>query len=179
VRHTWSEISLTEVVREVEQFGSITQITQIPVRKELNNDSWGWVAGVSLNYRGEYFNGSLAYDKDISVATGLGGAADRNALTLSTQYRLTYELSVLLTSGYYTFKSDTSDFSANEIDQKIFTIYPRVRYEFSKNMGIEASYGYTKVSNSAGVTTDNQGSNTDAERHIAFVRLYFQHPFFE
>jgi predicted porin len=179
VRHTWSEISVTEIVTEVEKFDSTTIITEIPIRKELNNDNWSWVAGASLNYKGEYLNGSLAYDRDITVASGLGGAAERNALTISARYRLTYELSVLLTGGYYTFKSDASDFSAYEIDQRIFSIYPSIRYEFSKNMAIEASYGYTRVHNPAGVTTDNNLSGTDAERHIALIRLYYQHPFFE
>jgi len=44
-----------------------------------NNDGWGWVGNVSLNYKGERGNGSLTYNRDITPASGLNGAVERNA----------------------------------------------------------------------------------------------------
>ena len=151
VRHTWSDFSLAQF--------------------QLENSGWGWVGKVSLNYNGEYGNGVLSYLRDLTPAYGLGGAAEQNALTLSTQYRVTHELSILLSAGYYTLKSDPTEFSPQVINQRTFHINPGVRYEFSKDVNVEASYEYTMV--------DYPAVNTEANRNLFTIRLYIQHPFLE
>jgi long-subunit fatty acid transport protein len=180
VRRTWSEVETTDCV----PLGS-DPLPCVVVRKRLNNENWAWVAGVSLQYRGEYFNGSLSYNRDFAAASGLGGAADRNSFTLSTQYRLTYELSAVLTTGYYMYHSDRGEASAVKIDQDNFFILPGVRYDFSKDMFVEASYGYTRVRSGSSCINPDTGVRTEcsssslADRHVASIRFYIQHPFLE
>ena len=151
IRHTRSEFS-------ADQF-------------QLNSDGWGWVGNVSLNYKGELGNGSLTYNRDITPASGLNGAVERNSLTLSTQYRMTYEFSILLSAGYYTNKSDAGQFSSQVIDQRTIDVNPGVRYEFSKNIYLESSYDYTAV--------DDLAANTTVNRNLLSIRLYIQHPILE
>jgi hypothetical protein len=138
---------------------------------QLNNDDWRWVGNVSLNYKGELGNGSLTYNRDITPASGLSGAVERNALTLLTQYRMTSEFSILLSAGYYTNKSDAGQFSTQVIDQRTIRVNPGVRYEFSKNIYLESSYDYTAI--------DDLASNTTVNRNLFSIRLYIQHPIFE
>ena len=138
---------------------------------QLNSDGWGWVGNVSLNYKGELGNGSLTYNRDITPASGLDGAVERNALTLSTQYRMTYEFSIIFSAGYYTNKSDAGQFSTQVIDERTIRVNPGVRYEFSKNIYVESSYDYTAV--------DYLESNTSAHRNLLSIRLYIQYPIFE
>jgi len=149
IRHTSSELS----------YGLI----------QLNNDDWGWVCNVSLNYKGERGNDSLTYNRDITPASGLNGAVERNALILSTQYRMTSEFSILFAAGYYTNKSDAGQFSTQAIDWRSILISPGVRYEFSKDISLEASYDYTLI--------DDLTSNTTVNRNLVSIRLYIQHPF--
>jgi hypothetical protein len=174
VRRTWSEVFITELV-------PLDPSNLIAVREQIKNSGWGPTAGVSLTYRGEYMNGDLTYNRDLTSGSGLNGATERNSLTLSTLYRLTYEWSALLAAGYYMYKSDPSNFSAHVADQQTFMVNPGIRYEFSKgplrfftrekDVTIEASYGYTMMNNAA--------SGTKANRHVVSVRLCMQHAFLE
>jgi len=168
IRHTWSEFSVNEPV--------YIFFSQIPiligyVNVPQNNEGWGWVADVSLNYKGELGNGSLTYNRDVTPASGLNGVVERNAFTLSTQYRMTYEFSILFSAGYYTNKSDAGQFSAQVIDERTIRVNPGVRYEFSKNIYVESSYDYTAV--------DYLESNTSTHRNLLSIRLYIQHPIWE
>jgi len=168
IRHTWSKFSVNEPV--------YIYFFQIPVligyvNVPQNNDGWGWVADVSLNYKGELGNGSLTYSRDITPASGLNGAVERNALILSTQYRMTYEFSILFSAGYYTNKSDAGQFSTQAIDERTIRVSPGLRYEFSKNIALESSYDYTAV--------DYLESNTSANRNLLSIRLYLQYPIWE
>jgi hypothetical protein len=175
LRHTWSEVFQTILV-------PLGPSTLIAVRERSVNNVWSGVGSLSLHYKGEYWYGDLTCATDLTPAPGLNGAAEHNAITLSTQYRLTYELSALLTTGYYTFKSGPSNVSAQIIDQKTFFINPGVRYEFSRDIAAEASYGYARVScpaSSTGVTVDCPASNTIADRHSFSISLQFQHSFLE
>ena len=175
VRYTWSKVFIT-------RFIPLPPDAFKAVRVRLDNNGWGGVARVSLNYRGEKLNGSLAYNRDLTLASGLNGAAERNAVTLSAQYRLMYELSCLLTAGYYTFASDNSNFSSSRVKQRTFLFQPGVRYELSKDVAVEASYAYAKVEcpvSDAGARIECPVSNKGADRHIASLSLSVQHPFFE
>ncbi|HTR44742.1 MAG TPA: hypothetical protein VMH06_03450, partial [Thermodesulfovibrionales bacterium] len=180
IDEVWS-VSVDGGVIRARSTVSVSQPVPIVVGQEIvgyylvpgqeSNAGWGWVGKASLDYSGESMNGSLGYTRDLRPASGYNGAAESNALTLSAQYRLTYELSVLLTSGYYTLKSDPSQFSSQIINQKTFIVSPAVRYEFSRDVALESSYEYIKI--------DYPASNTSASRQVIAVRLSVQHPFFE
>ncbi len=158
LRNTWSSVIIPI---EIIGYGLIN----VPIK----NEGWGWVGDASLNYNGEVGSGSLTYNRSLTPAYGLNGAAEQNALTAATQYQFSYELSALFSASYYTLKSFASQFSTQAINQETFTINPRLRYEFSKDMALESSYEYDKIRNSV--------SNTNESRQLFSVRFYMQHPF--
>lgn len=160
IRNTWSAIIIPI---QIIGFGSIN----VPV----NTEGLGWVGDMSLNYNGELGSASLTYNRSLTPAYGLNGAAEQNALSLATRYRFSYELSASFSTSYFTLKSLASQFSAQEIDQQTFNINPRVRYEFSKDMALESSYEYDVINNPA--------SNSKTKRQLFSVRFYVQHPFFK
>lgn len=164
IRRTWSEIFFIGFVQE-------DPTTKIAVRERRVNRGWGQVASVSLNYRGELIQGELAYVRDLSLATGLNGAAERNALSLSTRYRLTSEFSVFVTTSYSTYKADQSNYSAQVIDQRPFDVNGGIRYEFSKDTAVDVSYDDTLVRYPA--------SDANAHRQLVFISLRTQFPFWE
>jgi hypothetical protein len=162
LRHTWSEIFVL----------AVDPTTRREVRVRQDTVGWGWVADVSLNYRGERTQGALAYVRDLSLAPGLNGAAERNALTLTTQYRLTYEVSALLTTSYNMYKSDPSTYSAQVIDQRTVDVNTGIRYEVSKDTSVDVSYDYTVIRYPA-------ASDAHAYRQFVFVGVRTQFPFLE
>jgi len=97
VRHTWSEFSVAEPEYMYINIGGGIYIPIFIgyVKSPQKNDGWGWVGNMSLLYEGERGNGSLTYNRDITPASGLNGAVERNALMLSARYRMTYEFSIL------------------------------------------------------------------------------------
>jgi hypothetical protein len=175
IRRTWSEVYMTKLV----PYGSDAYIS---VRERLDNDGWGGVGKVSLSFNGEYLHSDLTFNRDLTLASGLNGAAEHTTLTLSIRHTLMYDLSILFTAGYDAFKSDPSNYSAYIINQKTFSINPGVRYEFSKERGMEASYSYTRVDGAAWDTAANAASaklNSDEDRHMFSIRLYIRHHFLE
>lgn len=163
-RHTWSEFSVYQPQQVNPYFYEMQKV-------EKKTDGWGWVAKASLQYKGEYGNADLSYTRDLTPAYSMDGAAERNALTLSTQYRLTYELSLLFSAGYYTLKSDKAEFSTQVIDERTYRVNTGLRYEFSNDIAMDASYEYMRV--------DYPSEKTDANRNIFSIRLYMKHTFFE
>jgi predicted porin len=172
-RITSSTITVTQLVPSAYRVvnGQAIPFGYHPARVELSNDGWGWVAKASLNYRGEQGNGDLTFIRDITPAYGLNGAAERNALTLTTRYRLTHELSMLFTTSCSVLRSNASEFSAQAIDQRTSYINAGVRYDFTKDSYLDTSYEYTRV--------EYRLSNTAANRQLISIRFYIQHSFFE
>src|SRR5208283_1051126 len=119
----------------------------------------------------EHGGGNLSYSRNIIPAYGLNGAAEQNALSVSSQYRLTYEFSALFSIGYYTLNSAAGGLSSQVIKQNTFSVNPGVRYDFSRDVSLESSYGYTMV--------DYPATGTHANRHVVSVSLTMQHAFFE
>jgi len=72
--------------------------------------------------------------------------------------------------GYYLNKSNPGAFAGQEIDDETILVTPNLRYEFTRDMFIEASYQYTKVFQNA--------SGTDVDRNMVFVTFSFRHPLF-
>lgn len=148
VSHTWFEQSANGVSRK--------------------NESWNAVGNVSLNYKDDHTTGKLTYSHDIRPASGLNGAAQRDALTMSVTRRMTYELYVSLRAGFYAYKSDALEYAAQAINQKTYSLGPRVYYELTKDMAFEVSYDYVSVNNDV--------TNTNTNRSLFAIRLIFEHP---
>ncbi len=149
------------------------------VRKTLTDDNWDWLGGISMSYGGEYLTTTVSYNKSFAAASGLSGAAVRDTLAVSSQYRFTRTLSAILTTGYYRYRSDAFTSSVYDIEQENLFVNPGVRYEFSRDVALEASYGYAWVTScsSSGSSARTGCDEADADRHIVSVRLSVQHPF--
>ncbi len=187
IKELWS-ISLDGGTNYVVSEVTVNQLVPVPggllsVRRQQSNYNWGWTGTVSLNYTGEYINGGLSYSNGLSVSPGLNGAAQLNSVALTGQYRFTYEFSSLHSISYTTYKANSSNYSSNVVQQKSLFVNNGFRYEFSREMAVEASYGYTRVSCPASTTEalncPASTTNTVAERHVVSLSFYFQRFLFE
>ena len=133
---------------------------------------WGMVGQLAMSYKGEKTEGSLAFNSDVEPAPGQSsGTTVRTSLVTDIRHRFTYEMSGSLSVGYYRNKSSPGVLSSQAIDQDTILLTPGIRYEFNRDMYLEASYQYAKVSYNI--------SHTQGEQNRIFIRFYIQHPFFK
>jgi hypothetical protein len=141
----------------------------VPVKD--TSREWGWVGQLALSYRGETTSGNLAFASNVMPASGQSsGTTIRTSLVADARRRLTYELSAGMAVGYYLNKSNPGAFAGQKIDDQTLLVTPNLRYEFSRDMFIEASYQYTKVWQNV--------SRTEVDRNMVFVTFSLRHPFF-
>jgi hypothetical protein len=131
---------------------------------------WGWVGQLALSYKGELTDGSLAFNTDVQPASGqTSGTTVRTGLVADMRRRFTYELSGSMSVGYYLNKSNPGAIAGQAIDQETVLVTPGIRYEFNRDMYLDASYQYATVFNNI--------YRNEAGRNTFFVRLYIQNPF--
>ncbi|HXW69014.1 MAG TPA: hypothetical protein VEJ88_05360, partial [Dissulfurispiraceae bacterium] len=112
ISNTWSKI-LFPVQLQIIGFPVIITVP-------ISNEGLGWVSDVSLSCKGEVGSASLTYNRGITPAYGLNGAAEQNTVTISSRYRFSYELSAIFSGSYYTLKSFASEFTAQSLSQQGF-----------------------------------------------------------
>lgn len=138
------------------------------VREEETNRGWGWVWQTTLAYKGEKGTANLSFGNNVSPASGRTGNTERMSLAADMRYRLTYEWSVAVNGAYYRNKSDQSQFSTVEINEQTWLFSPSLRYEFTKDLYLDASYSFNRV--------EYRQSDTEAARNIVMVKLTWQYP---
>jgi hypothetical protein len=132
---------------------------------------WGWVGELGVSYKGERTDGHLSFSSDVQPASGqTGGTTIRTGAVSDIRRRFSYELSGSMTLGYYLNKSTSGVASGRALDDETILLTPSIRYEFTRDMYLEASYRYTKVY--------HNNIHTETDRNSVFVRFYIQNPFF-
>jgi hypothetical protein len=173
VQHVWSEFTVQQLLPSATIVinGETLPIAYHIADISVTNEGWGNIWKASLKYLGEQSSGDFSYTRDLSPAYGLNGAAERNAVTFSAHRRLTYELSADVSMGYYFLRSDPWQFSAQAINQHTSIVNATLRYDFSRDTVVEASYAYSRI--------DNLASDTSADRQAVSLRFSTQCPLFE
>jgi hypothetical protein len=144
------------------------------VREQETGKGVGWVCQATLSYKGEKTDGGLTFSHRMMPATGTAGTAgtaERTALILNVRHRFTYEFSGRLSTGYYINKSEAGQFSTTPLDQATFSVTPVLRYEFTKDIALEASYNFALVK--------YKQPETEAQRNLFMINLIIQYPLFE
>jgi hypothetical protein len=160
-RHTVTEF-------ELYRYAAPPPFPPVPVKEEQSSSGWGWVWQTTLAYKGEKGTANLSFGNNVSPASGRTGNTERMSLTADFRYRLTYEWSVAASGAYYKNKSDRSEFSTAEINEMTWLLSPSMRYEFTKDLYLEASYSFNRV--------EYRQSDIEAARNIVMVKLTWQYP---
>jgi hypothetical protein len=106
-----------------------------------------------------------------SPAYGTVGVTDRTSASFRIARRFTYEFSGSLSAGYFYNRAEKGNFSTADFDEQSFYINPRLRYDFTRDVALEASYNFTYSRYNL--------THTESRRNLAMLRLYIQHAFFE
>jgi len=140
---------------------------------EETEKDWGVAANVDLKYKGEVTRASLAFSEDVLPATGsVGGTTtERSTVKFNITRRLTEKFRAGLFARFFRNKADAKVATIREIDENNFYISPRLFYEFTRDITLEARCSFAYI--------DDKVNNQNIYRNAAFVRLLFAYPLFE
>lgn len=146
-------------------------------KKRKERDGGGFVGQAILSYRGEKTIrgektlGDLIFTHRLMPSSGTIGATKRTSLAMEISHRFTYEMIGKFSSGYYINKAKRGEFGTEKIDERTFRLNPTIRYEFTKDIALEASYSF--------VYLWDKDDDTKARRNLFMLNLVIQYPLFE
>lgn len=148
-----------------------TRYEETAYEDERDENDWGFVGNTELSWQGEKTGVSFSLSQDFLPASGRETSTNRTSLGASVSHQFSAELSGFVSGGYHRNRSDNSNDAEDETDEDTF--YGRIgaRYAFMRDLGIEASYSYSK--------TEYNNDNTDADRNLFMVRIYARHSFLD
>jgi hypothetical protein len=137
-------------------------------REKVTQSGTGFFGQATLSYRGEKSTGDLTFNHRLMPGSGTVGVTENTSLTLGLTYRFTYELSGRLSTGFYMNKAARGKYSIAGLDEITFNINPVIRYEFTKDFAVEASYSYYWVKDKL--------ADAERARNLFMVNFIFQYP---
>lgn len=162
------EKRLTETYRLSVDIGPRYTRTEFDLAGIPDNTAWGVRGVVSLRYHGEYLTTSLNFLHDVQPASGRIGSTERTGLTGSVGHRITEKLRWDIHVAYFLNQSDRRQYALTDIDENTFRIRPRLRYQFTPDMALEADYAYTLI--------NDEIADTEREQNLFFLRFEWQYP---
>ena len=136
-----------------------------------NSNDWGFVGQTELSWQGEKTDVTFSLSRDLLPASGRDASTDRTSLGISMTRQFTAECSGFLSGGYYRNRSVEEDTADDEVDEDTLYGSAGLRYAFTPDLGIEASYNYSMI--------EYNTRDTDADRNLFMVRVYAQHAFLD
>ncbi len=132
---------------------------------------WSGVGRATIEYEGEYTNGSFVFLHDIREAQGRGGTVVRTGLTGFYERRLSEKIDIILSASYYRNKSDEGTAAPTDLDERTLLIRPSLRYNITHDIFLEGSYYFTRIRDDIAKTT--------ATQNIVLGQVYWQWPLFD
>jgi hypothetical protein len=141
------------------------------VTEDKNSSGWGGIGHLEIEYAGERTRASLGASHDINAASGTSGVVQRNGLTFSGGYLLLEKLRLGLFASAFRNKSEDEEFSGTEINEYTYNLIPSLRWEFYRDVTLEAGYTFTYI--------NDRTEDGNAVRSLAYVQLAYGLPLFE
>ncbi|MBI5577862.1 MAG: outer membrane beta-barrel protein [Deltaproteobacteria bacterium] len=141
------------------------------ITEDENSSGWGGIGHLAVEYAGERARASLAASHDINAASGTSGVVQRTGVTFNGGYLWLEKLRVGLIASAFRNKSENEEFTGTEINEYTYNFIPSLRWEFYRDVTLEAGYGFTYV--------DDRTEDGNAVRSLAFIQLAYGLPLLE
>ncbi len=138
---------------------------------KVKSNDWGGIFRTALEYNDEKNRLVLGFNYDIAPASSSmgNGPVQRLVFTATAQRRIIYELSAMLSGGYYINRAAAKQFGTTEINVDTYQISPGLRYEFKRDdIYVDLTYDFTNI--------HDRCLETYARRNLVMLRLYVQWP---
>jgi hypothetical protein len=131
----------------------------------VNDQNWGGNGSASLSFKDDRTRWEIAASHDLTGATSNGQSVKRTKVAFDIYHRWDWALGAGLTARYFINKSEVDDPGLGEVDDRTLYVRPRVRYHFTDDLYLEASYRYTYQ--------DDREDDTHSQRNQAFLELRY------
>jgi hypothetical protein len=162
------ERRLSEFYQFIFDIGPRFTRTEFDIPWVDTSEVWGVRGQISLTYGGEYTNIRLNFSHDVQPASGRTGATERTGLSTNIGRRFSDKFRGDLSASYYLNKSDQAEFTLSNIDENSLRIQPRLRYNFTRDMALEAYYAYTII--------HDQVTDTERAQNSVYIRFTLRYP---
>ncbi|QTA89988.1 Uncharacterized protein dnm_060480 [Desulfonema magnum] len=133
------------------------------------DEAWATTGKVDLTFTGELMKWTFTLSQDIRAASGRVGTTERTMLAFNINQRFTDKFRGNLSARYYLNLADQEGVTTDE--EHTLRISSRLRYDFTRDISLEASYAFT--------TVIDREADTTTHRNLIFTRFIFRYPFFE
>jgi hypothetical protein len=141
------------------------------VTENESDSGWGGIGHLAVEYVGETTRASLGASHDINASSGSQGVVQRTGLTFNGGHLLTEKLRLGAYAGAFRNKSDENEFSGEKIEEYSYSASPSLRWEFYRDVTLEAGYSFTYL--------DDQEGDQGSVRHLGYVQIAYGLPLFE
>jgi outer membrane protein assembly factor BamA len=164
-------VRYTDSTFDVESLVIVPPGVLATVTDQQSDSNWGGIGHLSVEYVGERTRASLGASQDVTAASGGQGVVQRTGLTFNGGHLLTEKLRLGFFTGVFRNKSDENEFSGEKTEEYSYSVSPNLRWEFYRDVTLEAGYSFTYL--------DNQADNESALRHLGYIQLAYGLPLFE
>ncbi|MFA5905758.1 MAG: hypothetical protein WC836_17630 [Desulfobacula sp.] len=128
---------------------------------DQTSDSLGGVLATGLKYDGLYYDVGLSVSHDVRGSIGTNGTAERSAVSLEIDGKLTDEFFLTFDTSLYLNRNERKTLS--DLDELTFNLQPGFRYRITDTFTLTGVYRYTSVEN-------RQNDNT-SERNLVYLMI--------
>jgi hypothetical protein len=156
---------------DVEQLAVVPPGVPAVVTENESDSGWGGIGHLGVEYVGEKTRASLTASHDINAASGSQGVVQRTGLTFTGGHLLAEKLRLGAYAGAFRNKSGENEFSGEKIEEYSYSAGPSLRWEFYRDVTLEAGYSFTYL--------DDQEGDQGSVRHLGYVQIAYGLPLFE
>ena len=152
--------------------GRYTQSEVSVAATRKTNRDWGGTGRVALSYTADSTSGNLTASSDFqpSTSNGVSGATQRTGLLAGIRENFTPDLSGNMSLSYILNRSIWEGRNFSPIDEDTLSFNTGLRYEFTKDMALDATYQYTRI------MYNNTGQVAD--RNLISLNFLIRYPMF-
>jgi hypothetical protein len=180
VKHRLTEIfnvTADAGARYTDSSFKVQQLVLVPpgvlatVNENESDTGWGGIGHLAVEYVGERTRASLGASHDVTAASGSRGVVQRTGLTFTGGHLLTEKLRLGTYLGAFRNKSGENQLSGQKIEEFSYSANPSLRWEFYRDVTLEAGYAFTYL--------DDQEGNQGSLRHLGYIQIAYGLPLFE
>ena len=176
-RHWFSEtvnLSVDLGARYVDSEFEVPRLVLVPpasfsvVTETETNTGWGGIGRAILEYRGVKARANMLVSHDLAPVTGRIGPTVLTRAVANYNYRVLEKLRIGLSAGYYRNRANAGDFSAQDIDEDTYRVWPSIRWEIINNLTLAGAYYFTYL--------DDHENDTSTTRNQVYLELAYGLP---
>ncbi|GAM10710.1 hypothetical protein OR1_03003 [Geobacter sp. OR-1] len=138
------------------------------VPRKLDEERWGWIAKMALEYHDDFTTGYLNFFHNLQNITGYAVPTEQTSVTVLLTRKFSSEFSGSLFAGFFLNSAENSGQANQDTNKTTYLISPGLTYALTRNLFFNLAYEYAIV--------HDRLNDTNSDRNRIFARLTYQYP---